>query len=196
MNKSTEEVVSMFLGLVIVVVAVGLIFTFFQRQRGVVSVPGVSQTTSQKLLVPTETSEKTTIEESNYTVKRGDNLWKIAEVNYGSGYNWTDISKANKLTNPGQLLVGQKLILPKVEKKVAVNAVNKTSVITKTVTETQTKIVVGSYKVARGDNLWKIAVKTYGDGYQWVQIWKSNKKSLLNPDKLEIGMELVLPQLQ
>jgi len=32
--KSTEEIVSMFLGLVIVVVVVGLIFNFFQRKKG------------------------------------------------------------------------------------------------------------------------------------------------------------------
>jgi nucleoid-associated protein YgaU len=189
MNKSTEEIVSMFLGLVIVVVAVGLIFTFFQRKRGVVSVPGVSQTVSQKLEAPTGTKNETMIDGSTYIVKKGDSLWKIAEANYGSGYNWVDISKANKLTAPGQLAAGQKLILPKVEKKVVAE-------IKKSVVISQTKIETGTYKVVRGDNLWKIAVRTYGDGYQWVQIWKSNRAKMYSPNKLEIGMELVLPKLQ
>jgi len=185
MNKSTEEIVSMFLGLVIVVVAVGLVFTYFQRKRGVVTVPGVSQT----LTNPLETVANTIITESSYTVKKGDNLWKIAASNYGSGYNWVDISRVNKLGNPGKLLVGQKLILPKVEAKTVMIA-------TTTVKPTQTKINIGNYKVVRGDSLWKIAVRAYGDGYQWVQIWKSNRLKLRNPNKLEIGMELVLPKLQ
>lgn len=183
MNKSTEEIVSMFLGLVIVVVAVGLIFTYFQRKRGEVSVPGVSQT----LTKPTETAINTITEETTYTVKKGDSLWKIATSNYGSGYNWVDISRVNKLKNPGKLMVGQKLVLPKVAEKI---------VAADTIGQTQTKIEAGNYKVVRGDSLWKIAVRTYGDGYQWVKIWKNNKAKFRDPNKLEIGMELVLPKLQ
>ena len=102
MNKSTEEIVSMFLGLVIVVVAIGLVFTYFQRKRGVVSVPGVSPNSCQTLTKPTETvSGPMSAGGTTYTVKKGDNLWKIAMSAYGSGYNWVDISKANKLSNPG-----------------------------------------------------------------------------------------------
>ena len=171
----------MFLGLVVVVVAVGLVFTYFQRKRGVVTVPGVSQT----LVEPTQTINTKTAE-MTYTVKEGDNLWKIAMANYGSGYNWVDISKANKLTSPGQLAVGQKLILPKAETKVTVNNEVKPT----------TKIEAGNYKVLRGDSLWKIAVRNYGDGFAWVKIWQQNKTKIMNPDKLEIGMELILPKLQ
>jgi nucleoid-associated protein YgaU len=184
MKKSTEEVVSMFLGLVVVVVAIGLIFTYFQRKRGVVTVPGVSQTVEN----PEPTTGNPTMAETTYTVKQGDNLWSIALSNYGSGYNWVDISKANKLTNPGKLVVGQKLTLPKAEKKVVT--------ATTTVKPGLEKIETGNYKVVRGDSLWKISVRAYGDGFQWVQIWKQNKVKLLDPNKLEIGMELILPKLQ
>lgn len=183
MKKTTEEVVSMFLGLVVVVVAVGLIFTYFQRKRGEITVPGVSQTTNK----PTETVVKNESGEIIYTVKKSDSLWKIAEVNYGSGYNWVDISKSNKLRNSEKLLVGQKLILPKVEKR---------TVKIVAVKQNLEKIEVGTYKVVKGDSLWKIAVRAYGDGYQWVQIWKSNKVKFRDPNKLEIGMELILPKLQ
>jgi len=185
MNKSTEEIVSMFLGLVIVVVAVGLVFTYFERKRGVVSVPGVSQT----LTKPTETVSNSEIGGTVYVVKKGDSLWEIAMSNYGSGYNWVDIAKANKLSNPGILLTGQKLVIPKVEVKTAVAAkvTNKPA---------QTKIITGNYKVVRGDSLWKIAVRTYGDGYQWVKIWNNNRSKFRDPNKLEIGMELALPKLQ
>jgi len=73
MNKTTEEIVSMFLGLVIVVVAIGLIFTYFQRKRGVISVPGVSQTISQTLMKPTETISGPVLSGgTTYVVKKGD----------------------------------------------------------------------------------------------------------------------------
>ena len=54
----------------------------------------------------------------------------------------------------------------------------------------------GEYKVVRGDNLWKIAVKTYGDGYQWTKIWQANKSVIRNQNLLEIGMTIKLPNLQ
>jgi len=40
--KSTEEVVSMFLGLVIVIVVTGMMFNFIQKRKGSVTIPGVS----------------------------------------------------------------------------------------------------------------------------------------------------------
>ena len=59
------------------------------------------------------------ITESNYTVKRGDTLWEIAEARYGSGFEWDKILSANQgsigfLPNGSQALieVGQVLVLP------------------------------------------------------------------------------------
>ena len=49
---------------------------------------------------------------SEYIVKRGDYLWKIALQVYGDGYAWVKIAKANKLKNPDLLYPGQKLIIP------------------------------------------------------------------------------------
>ena len=94
----------MFLGLVIVVAVVGLIFNYFQKRRGSIDLPGL---TVQKNIdisgVISDKNEPTQrVINKLYTVKKGDSLWKIAEVNYGSGYNWVDISKANKLINPGK----------------------------------------------------------------------------------------------
>ena len=54
-----------------------------------------------------------------YTIKKGDTLWEIAEARYGSGFEWEKILSANKdkigfLPNGSQALieVGQTLILP------------------------------------------------------------------------------------
>lgn len=50
---------------------------------------------------------------------------------------------------------------------------------------------VTKYTVARGDSLWNIAVKTYGDGMMWTKIAEANK--MKNPDALAVGQEIDLP---
>ncbi len=173
--KSSEELISMFLGLAIVVVIVVLIFNFFQKRKGTVRIPGATN------IILSENSN-----DNSYEVKRGDNLWKIAEEKYNDGFAWTKIAKENNIKNPSILVVGQKLKMPKNEE---------TTKITSNVTENK-HIDGGEYKVAKGDNLWKIAVKTYGDGYQWIKIWQANKPVIRNPNLLEIGMTLKLPNIQ
>jgi len=49
-----------------------------------------------------------------------------------------------------------------------------------------------TYEVVRGDNLWKIAVRAYGDGYRWVEIARENK--LTNPNLIHTGNILILPR--
>ena len=63
--------------------------------------------------------KKGDISGSEYTVRRGDTLWEIAEARYGSGFEWGKILEANKdkigfLPNGQQSLIipGQVLVLP------------------------------------------------------------------------------------
>lgn len=51
---------------------------------------------------------------ADYTVVKGDSLWKIAQNHLGSGRRWTEIYEANKGTikNPSQIQVGQVLQIP------------------------------------------------------------------------------------
>ncbi|WP_275786838.1 peptidoglycan-binding protein LysM [Pararhizobium gei] len=55
-----------------------------------------------------------------YTVKKGDNLWKIAETQYGAGKGAknTVIFEANKpmLTHPDKIYPGQVLRIPELDK--------------------------------------------------------------------------------
>jgi putative chitinase len=53
------------------------------------------------------------ITDSTYTVAKGDNLWDIAVRAYGDGYKWTDIARANNLSNPGSIYSGDTLKLPR-----------------------------------------------------------------------------------
>jgi nucleoid-associated protein YgaU len=184
--KSSEEVISMFLGLVIVVVVGGLIFNYFQKNKGVVNIPGSSDDISLN-------GELTSAKGSgNYEVVLGDSLWKIAEKKYGNGYAWMEIAKASNLKNPSALEVGQKIVLPE---KAMVNG-EEFSLVTSVLTDKGASVVPGEeYQVVKNDSLWKIAVEAYGDGYQWTKIWQENKVKLPNANGLEIGMMLMIPKL-
>ncbi len=49
----------------------------------------------------------------------------------------------------------------------------------------------GSYTVKKGDTLWSIAQRTYGNGQRWQDIVAANPG--LDPKKLRVGQTIVLP---
>ena len=52
-------------------------------------------------------------------------------------------------------------------------------------------VPVRMHVVAKGDTLWRIAVKYYGDGRKWRDI--ANANGISNPQKLPVGKKLVVP---
>ena len=54
---------------------------------------------------------------AEYTVPKGDSLWKIAREQLGSGFRWGEIYEANRETirNPNLIYVGQKLNIPEIQ---------------------------------------------------------------------------------
>ncbi|HWS48771.1 MAG TPA: LysM peptidoglycan-binding domain-containing protein [Candidatus Methanoperedens sp.] len=174
--NSKEDVVSMFLGLVVVVAVVGFLVNFIEKRKGNVDLPGVSN--DLNISEVKDDSIKIDDNEKTVVVEKNDSLWKIAVKEYGDGYKWTGIAKANDISNPSLIFEGQKLTLPVLETSVD----GKGEIIAEKT----------EYKVVSGDNLWKIAVKYYGDGYQWTKIWQDNREKLYNPDMLEIGMTLTI----
>lgn len=46
-----------------------------------------------------------------YTVRRGDSLWRIAQVKYGNGAKWRIIARFNDITSP-ELEPGMRLMIP------------------------------------------------------------------------------------
>lgn len=156
-----------------------------------------------------------------HVVTAGEDLWKISEKYYNTGYNWTDIAKANNITDANQIEEGMELIIPVVtpvdpteiaqaptatvaptemqatptaaatEAPKATVAATVTPTITATPQQTPTS-TSGSYTVQKGDNLWSIAVAQYNDGYKWVEIARANK--LVNPDFIHVGNTLTLPR--
>ncbi len=130
----------------------------------------------------------------SYTVKSGDTLWSISENAYGSGYNWVDINRANNLFNSDIIQAGDKLFVPKVVQKTPSSEADilADGVHSQIDYSTGAKITTGKYLIQPGDNLWNIAVRAYGDGYQWVKIAKIN--NLSNPDLIYAGNNLMLPR--
>ena len=155
----------------------------------------------KKMIAQNKVVQKTippTISGSTYTVAAGDTLWKIAEDTYKSGYNWVDIAQANKLPNPGVIYKGMKLTLPKVQPKLATvtTSTNGTTMSNQTTVQTvadTNKIIGTSYTIQKGDNLWSISVRAYGDGYQWEKIAKANNLTN-NPGLIHSGNTLSIPR--
>lgn len=179
-----ESTLSMVLGGLVVVIVGVLSYNFFKANRPTpdLTPTGVEEEQQGELSIPGATVALPT----THTVAAGENLWKIAEKYYSSGYNFVDVAKVNNLAQPGSIEVGQKLTIPKVEPKaLTVNTALKTTV-------TAAKISGTSYTVAKGDDLWNIAVRAYGDGYKWTEIAKANK--LVNPGLIHAGNVLSLPR--
>ncbi len=175
--KLNEGTISMLLGAIVVVVVGILVINYFRGLR-TTTTPG--SITTEERLTPTLPTE--------HTVSAGENLWGIAEKYYNSGYNWVDIARENNLLNANLLAVGQTLIIPKVEPKVVQAATSPTV----SADISGNAITGDSYTVVRDDNLWNIAVRAYGDGYQWVKIAQANE--LANPDLIHAGNILNLPR--
>ena len=48
-----------------------------------------------------------------------------------------------------------------------------------------------TYTVRKGDTLWAIATRVYGNGQKWVDIAQANPS--IDPAKLAVGQQLILP---
>lgn len=156
----------------IVIVIVGILIVNYFKDKGQTNVPGINtQGSTEKV----------------HTVVKGETLWSVAEDAFGSGYNWVDIKTANNLKTD-TIEVGQKLTIPSVAPKKP----TATKQVTTVSAQTATSIQGSSYTVVKGDSLWKISVRAYGDGYQWVKIANANK--LKNPNIIHAGNILTLPR--
>lgn len=148
----------------LVIIVVGLLVVNYLRDRGVLLREGGIATTEST--------------PSTHTVNKGESLWMISEKYYGDGYAWSKIAEANNLTSPDLVEEGQTLTIPKVENIAAASAAP--------------SIQDGTYTVVKGDHLWGIAVRAYGDGYKWVEIARAN--NIKNPNVLFVDTVLTLPR--
>jgi len=51
-----------------------------------------------------------------------------------------------------------------------------------------------TYSVKKGDCLWRIAGRVYGNPFKWPRIYEANKDKIKNPNKIYPGQVLKIPQ--
>ena len=170
--KLNESTISMVLGAIVVIIVGSLVIKFLRSDRGTIPTELLNQGNS------------TVLTSKTHKVEKGENLWVIAQKYYGDGFKWADIATENKLANASIIEEGQELTIPNVESEKSITTDNQV-VSTDSITS-------ATYEVVKGDNLWNIAVRAYGDGYKWVEIARENK--LVNPNLIHSGNVLVLPR--
>ena len=192
--KNNESGISMIIGaIVIVIVGLFIIKNYSPTEEGEVG--------------PSIGTEEDSISDK-YTVQKGDDLWNISENYYGSGYDWTLISEANDIQEPYILEEGQELVIPEKEsipetetESDDISSTPEQVLPTLSAAPSQNEEVSDgdengvsqeTYTVAKGDSLWKISVKLYGDGYKWTEI--ANANGLKNPNLIHSGNVFVIPR--
>lgn len=178
---SVDAYVSMAIGLAVVLLIGALVINYFNRAPKNTQVAPEEQKAAEQ---PSPT-RATAASSNTHVVKTGETLWSICEEYYKNGYKWTEVAKANGLSDPNLIKTGMSLAMPEL-KPVAeskpegqISAASTDSPAEKT------------YTVVKGDNLWSIAVKQYGNGYKWTDIARAN--NLTHPGTIHAGNVLTLP---
>lgn len=152
--------------------------------------------------------------DETYTVKSGDNLYKIAKRIYGNGEKWRILADANKdkISKNGNLQIGTILRIP-AEKVAVKSSTRNTPLDTRAKTPgrtvdpvSSTKTLVKSndkaepvakkattYTVKPGDSLGQISKITLGTSKRVGDIIAANRGKLLDEDSIQVGMVLQIP---
>lgn len=199
--RSNESVISTLLGVAVVITIGSLLFNYFKSKPSsqLTQLPendvDISEIETEKL--DRLSGSGITLSGNTHEVAAGETLWSISEKYFKSGYNWVDIAAANKLRNGNLIEKGQKLVIPDVPAKKQTVAVSEPKNEIKVETKSADSVIVtgSEYEIKPNDSLWKIAVASYGDGYQWVKIYNENKTKIgRNPNILISGTKLSLPK--
>lgn len=191
-EKLRENYLSVALGILVLLVAVTLVFR--------------SGDTNEQA----NNQEDTSMEQSEqtYTVQAGDSVSSIARDQLGSMDYADEIIAENGITDPNQIEIGDVLVLPNVDGAMEGESMEEESMenddammeeesmegeVMEDKAVTQTISIIGdTYTVQKGDHLWDIAERAYGDGNMYTTIIEAN--TLRNPDRLEEGTVLKLPR--
>jgi len=111
------------------------------------------------------------VRRDQYTVVRGDYLWKIAKKPeiYGDPYTWVRLYTANKdrIRNPDLIYPNWVLGVPRNQ-------------------------APGTYWVKRGDRMRTIAQEVYGDPSQWTKIYRANRDVI---EAVSGGRRVIYPNM-
>jgi len=163
-------------------------------QTGVLlRIPNLDETDQEPTAEPTPTpassprrSMPQATDATRIRVAAGDSFSSLAERHLGSSSRWRQLYDANAarldLESPTDLRSGMALALPA---PAPANA---------TARRRNSTSAARSHRVARGETLSLLAGKYLGDKRQWRRIYDANRRSIRNPDALEIGLTLNIPE--
>jgi nucleoid-associated protein YgaU len=120
-----------------------------------------------------------------YTWKQGDSFSQLAETYYGSSSRVYRLQRANEGRAEAGLRAGQQILVP---------------VLPDSAPEPEPEAgrvawAGGStYTVASGDVLGTISEAIYGTSQSWRKIFDANRDKLADPNHLEVGMVLRIPE--
>jgi nucleoid-associated protein YgaU len=169
---SADTYISMALGLAVILLVGAAVFNVFSKraiQNNTAQIDADSAHASVPLI---------------HRIQEEETLWSISTKYYQNGYHWVDIQKANNLSNPDFLIVGQIITIPAVIEQAG-------DIGPEMAASTDAKPLHESVTVMQGDSLWTIAQREYQNPYRWTDIADANK--LTNPDIIHIGNILRLP---
>ena len=183
--KLSQSYLSLFLGILIVLVVVILVFNYFKKNEAALGPSGqtvAENTQAQEDVKPDSLPGK-------YTVKDGDTLFSIAATYYSDGYKYSELVKVNKIADENTINVGQVLDIPKLDTAQPAGegtggAVNSTV--------WGDKIEGDTYTVVEGDWLSTIAGRAYGNIMAFDKIAKANNIS--DPNVIEPDTVLKIPR--
>ena len=72
----------------------------------------IEPTTKKSTPQSTQEQPKASTTKKQYTVQKGDSLWRIAQNELGNGARYKEIVALNKMSNPNSLAIGTVLLLP------------------------------------------------------------------------------------
>lgn len=86
--------------------------SFIQAKELKVVTEELMSVQTTKAIVPSEQQRPSKPIETQYTIKKGDCLWDIAQSKLGAGNRYMEIAELNGIKNPNKIQAGQVLLLP------------------------------------------------------------------------------------
>lgn len=117
------------------------------------------------------------------TVRKGDNLWRIAERELGNGAHWNRIAAANPSVDPDRLREGMTLRIP-----TGTGGASASPAATPPASGGGTR----TYVVQKGDTPMGLSTKFYGTVRHYRDLLRHNR---LDEDGLQAGMTIEVPAL-
>ncbi|HZZ98446.1 MAG TPA: LysM peptidoglycan-binding domain-containing protein [Candidatus Saccharimonadia bacterium] len=179
--RQHETTASALLGVVAVGLSLYALWPYFNRLKAGTTPPALVIASPLPMLKVLPTSPDLEHLPVQYSVQAGDSTTKISMAFYGSASYVPNIEKENNLDAGQKLTPGLVLTIPHID------AIASPTPSTKAGSST-------IYRTLPGDTLWKLAQRFYGDGNKWTKIYNANKNEIRNPNGLEKGLTLTIPQ--